>query len=487
LPTPASGNAGSTAHAVGDDGRHVLFSSTAGDLVSGDDNRLPDVFVRDLEAGTTTLVSGNAARTGGGNGGSSGVAMSHGGRYVLFDSYAGDLVADGIDRDSDNDVYLRDTRTSVTQLVSVNLEGFSTAGFSWATAITPSGRYVLFSSLASDLTMEDGNGLTDVFLRDVQAGVTELVSVNAAGNRSADGLSRGSAVTPNGRFVLFVSEAGDLVSMPTGNWQQVYVRDRQTGTTRLVSVNAAGTAAAIGQSFEPAITPDGRYVVFNSTAFDLVAGDFNNAIDVFVRDLTAGTTTLVSRNASGTGSGNDSSVAGGLSADGRYVLFASDASDLVSNDGNGRTDLFRRDLQTGSTVLVSVDAAGTGSGNGRSGAGTMSADGLTVAFSSEASNLVAGDANGWNDVFVRDLATGTTLLMSANAVGAPANGAAVPALVAANGTRVAFDSWASDLVANDFNNLTDVFAAATGRTPATLPFADGFEPGDLTAWASYQP
>ena len=182
--------------------------------------------------------------------------------------------------------------------------------------------------------------------------------------------------------------------------------------TRLVSINRFGTGS--GNGFSPAnpptISADGRFVAFASLASDLVANDTNGANDVFVRDLQLGTTTVVSINRFGTGSGNGSSSGARISLDGRFVAFASLASDLVANDTNGATgDVFVRDLQLGTTSLASVNRFGTGSGNNVSSDGVpaISADGRFLAFQSVASDLVANDTNGATvDVFVRDLQRG---------------------------------------------------------------------------------
>jgi Tol biopolymer transport system component len=201
-----------------------------------------------------------------------------------------------------------------------------------------------------------------------------------------------------------------------GITNDIFVRDLQMGTTTLVSVNRFGTGSGSGESgsppfISPAISADGRYVVFSSLASDLVANDTNGTFDVFVRDLQMGTTALVSVNRFGTGSGNSASFFSPvISADGRFVAFPSLASDLVANDTNGTNDVFVRDLQMGTTVLVSVNQFGTGSGNGSSpptpqpSRYVISADGRFVAFQSEASDLVANDTNGTTDVFVRPVA-----------------------------------------------------------------------------------
>ena len=181
------------------------------------------------------------------------------------------------------------------------------------------------------------------------------------------------------------------------------MRDLKTGTTTLVSVNRAGTDSGNGFSIDAAISDDGRFVAFGSYAGDLVANDTNGSGDVFVRDLKTGTTTLVSVNRAGTDTGNNGSFARTISADGRFVVYESSASDLVVNDLNGHEDVFVCDMKTGTTTLVSVNRAGTRSGNGFSTAPAISTDGRLVAFFSEASDLIAGDTNHDVDVFVRSL------------------------------------------------------------------------------------
>jgi acetyltransferase-like isoleucine patch superfamily enzyme len=258
-------------------------------------------------------------------------------------------------------------------------------------------------------------------------------------------------MSADGRYVAFGSYSSDLVAGDTnGNLQDVFVRDLQTGTTTLVSENAAGTGSGNGASYSNGISADGRYVAFQSLATDLVAGsDTNGIYDVFVRDLQTGVTTLVSENAAGTGTGNGASYPPIISADGRFVAFASFASDLVTGDTNGNMqDVFVRDLQTGTTTLVSENAAGTGSGNGSSQNPVISADGGYVAFLSSASDLVAGDTNGTYDVFVRDLQTGVTTLVSENAAGTGSgNSSSFDPVVSASGNAIAYTSFATDLTA----------------------------------------
>jgi len=475
-----SGNSGvSTGFpAISANGRFVAFHSDASDLTANDTNgNTQDVFVRDLQMGTTTLVSINRLGTGSGNSGSSGSngsdrfstslvhppAISADARFVAFVSTASDLIANDTNGNI-QDVFVRDLQMGTTTLVSVNQFGTGSGNDSSADpVISPDGRFVAFVSRASDLTAhDDANGIEDVFVRDLQMGTTTLVSINRFGTGSGDSFSKDQALSADGRFVAFMSQASDLTANANGG-PNVFVRDLQMETTTLVSVNRFGTAPGNHRSRSaPTISADGRFVLFSSEASDLTANDTNgNTIDTFVRDLQTGTTTLVSVNRFGTGSGNGTSADSGMSADGRFVAISSTASDLIANDTNGTTfDLFVRDLQMGTTTLVSVNRFGTGSGNGISlGAAAISADGRFVAFVSQASNLTADGVSGSN-VFVRDLKMGTTTLVSVNRSGnGSGNGSSDGPAISADGRFVAFESRATNLVTtNDINgSQEDIF------------------------------
>jgi hypothetical protein len=312
------------------------------------------------------------------------------------------------DTNGTNDAFVRDLKTGTTTLVSINQAGTASgnrnSGDSGPGAITPDGRFVLFESNASDLVANDTNGTTDAFVRDLQTGTTTLVSINQVGTASGNGQSFPRGITPNGRFVMFESAATDLVTTPDNNGG-VFVRDLKTGTTTLVTINQAGTASGNGGSGSTAITPNGRFVLFGSGATDLATTpDTNGTGDVFVRDLKTGTTTLVSINQAGTASGNATSGYSGITRNGLFVMFDSAATDLVTTpDTNGTYDTFVRDLQTRTTRLVSINQAGTASGNSNSGSVTITPNGRFVLFQSNASDLVANDTNSASDVFVRQL------------------------------------------------------------------------------------
>jgi Tol biopolymer transport system component len=259
-----------------------------------------------------------------------------------------------------------------------------------------------------------------LFVRDLKMGTTALVSVNNAGTGAGNGRSGNNpvaadfALSSNGRFLAFFSAASDLVTNDTNGLDDVFVRDLQTGTTTLVSINQSGTQSASGYSTLPSISANGRFVAFQSSANDLVAADTNGAADIFVRDMQSATTVLASVNRTGTNSGNKvsflspASASPAISASGRFVAFSSQAADLVAVDTNSgaptldaQGDVFVRDLQTETTTLVSVNLDGTDSGDNGSGYPAISADGRFVVFGSVASDLVAADTNGIQDLFAR--------------------------------------------------------------------------------------
>jgi Tol biopolymer transport system component len=289
--------------------------------------------------------------------------------------------------------------------------------------MTANGRYVLFASDATDLTTTDTNGAQDVFLFDRHTGTVTLVSRSTTGpTTAANDLSDPWALSRDGRIVLFRSYASDLATTDTNGTADAFVFDRVTGTVTLVSHSTAGPATAGNAASGPAaLSANGRYVLFDSLASDLVATDTNGKQDVFLFDRATGHVTLVSRNTAGT-VGNDTSYGVALSANGRYALFDSNASDLATTDSNGASDVFLFDRTAGTVTLVSRSTAGpTTTGNGDSTARpptaagqfavfakAFSADGRYVAFESNASDLT-GTAGA---LFLFDRDTGGLVLVS---------------------------------------------------------------------------
>jgi Tol biopolymer transport system component len=376
------------------DGRFVAFHSSASNLVPSDTNSAPDVFVRDRRRGVTSRAS---VRTGGAqvDDASFDSAISADGRFIAFWSFATNLVAG--DRNGLTDVFVHDRQMGVTRRVSVGRGGAEGDGDSSGASISADGRFVAFCSTASNLVPGDLIGRGDIFVRDRRSGVTHLVTIGASGAPSND-LSCAPSISANGRFVAFQSFASNLVPGDTNGLMDVFVRDRDLRLTRRVSVRSLGGQAS-DQSGRPDISADGRFVAFDSAASDLVPNDTNDDGDVFVRDRRMGVTRRVSVGPDG-GQADGTSFIADITTDGRFVAFLSVATNLVPGDTNGITDVFVRDRSTSVTRRVS----------GRQGAlpdivdkpVSLSADGRFVVFTSVADSLVPGDTNGLLDVFVRD-------------------------------------------------------------------------------------
>ena len=390
--------------------------------------------------------------------------LSSDGRYVAFSSAATNLVAG--DTNGTVDVFARDRVLGTTELVSVDSAGTQGIAYSGgpAVCISADGRYVAFASTAWNLVAGDTNATQDIFVRDRQLGTTERVSVSSAGAQ-ADGYNGWSflSISADGRYVAFASSATNLVAGDTNGAIDVFLRDRQLGTTERVSVDSSGSQEDSDASY-PWVTPDGRYVAFSSDASNLVAGDTNGTPDVFVRDRQLGTTERVSVGSGGS-QANGFSYAPSISADGRFVAFYSDAPDLVPGDTNGWGDIFLRDRQLGTTTRISVSSAGV-QGNGNCAFPSISADGRYVAFNSYSTNLVAGDTNGQGDAFLRDVLLGTTERVSVGATGQQGNNLCFSCSISADGRRVAFQSDASNLVDGDTNAVRDVFVRDLAGGPS---------------------
>jgi Tol biopolymer transport system component len=395
-------------------------------------------------------VAANGAE---GNSPSQAPSISSDGRYVAFTSVAGNLVAG--DTNGTSDVFVYDRQTGEVQRVSV--AGDSTEGNadSYGPSISGDGRYVAFYSNASNLVAGDTNGTWDVFVYDRQAGSTERVSV-AAGGTEGNGQSDSPSISGDGRFVAFVSGASNLVAGDTNGADDVFVYDRQTGAIQRLSV-ADGGDEGDNDSYYPSISGDGRFVAFQSYASNLVAGDTNGREDIFVYDRQAQSIQRVSVAYNGT-EGNADAYSCFISDDGQLVAFTSSASNLVTGDTNGFDDVFVYDRQTQSIQRISVAGDGT-EGNVSSYDPSISSDGRFVAFQSYASNLVAGDANGRSDVFVYDRQTGSVQRVSVAAGGAEANADSYYSSISRDGHSVVFQSDASNLVSGDTNGCTDIFTS----------------------------
>ena len=392
----ASGQANSSSFypALSADGRYVSFLSYASNLVPGVSGG--QVYVYDRVTDTVKLVSlsGTAVP---GNGTSDYPSINGDGQFIAFYSRATNLVA-GDTNGTDMDIFVHDTQSGQTEVVSVSDTGVWGNNASKFASISNDGRYVAFESTATNLVALDSNGSTsDIYVHDRLNSTTELVNLSDAGEQANLGSNKAS-ISQDGRYVAFESRASNLVTGSVGT--QIFVRDRQASTIQLVSVSSGGDQGN-GASTNASISSDGRYVVFQSTSTNLVAADTNSMSDIFVHDRLTGVTERVSVSSSGV-EGDKGSFCyhqNSISADGQYIIFEADATNLVAGDTNNVKDIFVHDRSTGETVKISSSNTGE-EGNLQSWWPSISGDGLIKAFSSQASNLVATDANYTWDIFL---------------------------------------------------------------------------------------
>jgi Tol biopolymer transport system component len=539
---PAGGNGDSVDASVSPDGRFVAFSSAACDLVPGDDRQYwLNVYLRDRASNTTVRVSMNLAGTGGGDAPSFLGQVSTNGQFVCFESWADNLAA--ADTNLSRDIFICNVPAGTNILVSVATNGGPANGSSYDAAMTPDGRYVAFVSAANNLVPGDNNGSPDVFVRDLVAGTTTLVSVGATGN----GTMATPQITPDGRYVAFFSTATGLVTSasPSVNGE-IYVRDCVGGTTTWASINAAAMVqAAFGAaaptnivSYRPRLSDDGQFVAFMSGATYVSGG-----AAILVYDQSSGTTTLITTNALGSFATNNpyppygvdenrfgpemtadgrfiafasrEPAAGGtnssvhvwdslanadqavstnatgvpantisytpvLSGNGGFVAFLSNATNLVANPVSAGFHLYLCNLQTGALQLVDVDTNGAGSTDLGNTYPSLSADGRVVVFSSPDGSLVDGDWNNAFDVFARDTVAETNELISQRSptmVSATGNGFTrkSPYSISGDGRWFVFESAADDLLPNDTNGCYDIFLKDlwTGQIILVSAAADG--------------
>ena len=345
-----------------------------------------------------------------------------------------------------------------TTLISVAPDGTQANGFSSGPSVSGDGSTVVYHSSASNLVAGDTNGHWDVFAFDVASGATRLVSVASDGTQ-ANGSSSGPSVSADGSTVVYRSYASNLVVGDTNGFEDVFVFDVGSGVTRRVSVASDGTQGN-GHSAYPSVSADGSTITYTSWASNLVAGDTNHARDVFMFDIASGETSRVSVASDGT-QANDSSHPGTVSANGSTIAYTSDASNLVVGDSNGYPDVFVFDVESGVTRRVSTTPDGT-QANGFSHSASVSADGSAVVYQSDASNLVTGDTNGVDDVFLFDVGSGVTRRVSVASDGTQANDYSYSPSVSGDGSMVVHQSHASNLVTGDTNGHWDVFTFDVG-------------------------
>ncbi|MCY2961971.1 MAG: hypothetical protein NTY35_17575 [Planctomycetota bacterium] len=423
--------------------------------------------------GSTTVrasVDSNGAQ---GNGGVGQLDLSANGRYVVFTTSAPNLVPAG----SAGQVLRHDLQTGETILVSAGPGGVPASTGCELPSISADGRWVAFTCGAANLGPVDTNNLRDVYLHDCETGANWIASGNP-GLGPINSLSTNASISADGRFVAFQSPFTNLDPLDTNGMTDVYVYDRVAGTTQLVSITPSGVLGDLG-AYGPSISADGRYVAFSTFSTTFHPADVNGLSDVYVKDRLTGTLTLVSARPDGI-PGNGFSSRPSVSGNGRFVAFESNSTDLGPPDNPVYTtiDVFVRDVLAGTTTLIDRTIF-NGPTTSQSERPRISSDGRFVAFDSENQNLVIGDANAARDVFLHDRARGVTLRVSLSNSDQEAAGSLLfsgnPA-VSSDGTRVAFLSSASNLVAGDTNGFIDAYVRTSPTTVGTT-----FCAGDGTA------
>ncbi len=415
------------------------------------------------------------------NGPSGQPSISANSRYLAFASQASNL-GPVIGHLHVANIYRFDFRTGLAALISNAPSGASGNGASSTPSISGDGQEVAFVSQASNLVGGTPRHISEIFVR-AGTGRVRLVSIGFGGVQP-DGDSTQPALSADGRFLAFTSTADNLIAGDDNAASDVFLADLRTGTVQRVSVSSGG-AQAHGDSYNPSISADGSLVSFTSAANDLVGGDHNRVPDVFTHDRIHGITRRVS--VSSRGREQNAAVPApftqisDLSADGRYVVFDSDATNLVSGDTNGHTDVFRRDLATGRTSRVSTSSLQQ-QGNNDSFAPATSADGRVTVFESFADNLASPWAPNEN-VFAADQVTGTVLSADVGPQGQARGPELDPELlqrpaVSADGQLLAFTSGANNLVPNDYNGTDDLFVRLISPPVTTIVKAPPSRTGD---------
>ena len=453
-------NGASTDPVMTPDGRFVAFVSAATNLVANDTNGLPDVFVRDLLNGTTQLISvgatGTAAIV-------SAPVITPEGRYVAYASTAHGLVAT-IPATAKGEVYVRDLVLNTTTWASTNAANLVSNALnlsyapSYHPAISDDGRFVTFKTgWTNGATAPGGTGVPAayVFQFDSANRTTTTISTNSFAPWLQNDDVYGPETSPDGRFVVFVVTNQSAQCLTVQRW------DAQAGTNLNVSVTAIGGLPAGTVSDRPAVSADGRYVVFMSTATSLTGNTLSNGFHAFRRDVQAGTTQLVDMDTNNVASADLVTAIPTMSADGRFVAFESLDGRMVNGDKNGAFDVFVRDLTGGSTEMISrrdsTLASQADDGLSLLAPGALSDDGQKLVFTSYADDLVPNDTNNAPDVFVADLTSGTNALVSVGVDGKPAAGSSFSPVLSNNGRFVAFVSSATNLIAGRNNPYANLF------------------------------
>ena len=425
----------------------------------------PSISLINLDDDLTRLVSQSSAGIADNSLSANGdvASISNGGRFVAFSSPATNLVPD--DRNGFQDVFVRDTALGLTSIISTDSLGVQGNGASSSPSISADGRYVAFASAASNLVDGDTNDAADIFVYDRQSGTVELVSVNSDGV-IGNGSSSQPSISDDGQTISFTSSATNLSDNGDSNgFDDIFVHDMTTGSTTRVSIDSNGQEAN-SENEGSSISANGQFVAFSSFASNLAQNDTNNRYDVFLRDLVSNTTTIVSVDSAGDPDINGASAfRPGISANGQFVVFVADPNFATDDHSNGQLSIFVRDTIGQTTTRVDVDSQRQPGNSGCDFSVGISRDGTLVAFSSNSSNLVIGDSNAQADVFIRDMTSNATTLVGRGLLGAEGNGGAGVVDLSPDGTFVTFTSTAKNLVNQPLSQKADLYVAPVVVSP----------------------
>lgn len=395
------------------------------------------------------------------------LAISRNGQTVVFESKADNLVIG--DENFATDIFLHDRVTRTTSMVSMDSDGQASFSDSFGPSLAKDTNKVAFATAAA-LVSSDNNGIVDIYTRDMVNELTDLISISSQGGQS-NSSSGAAAISADGQLVVFHSFANSLVENDSNGRRDVFLHDTVGLETTLMSYSAQGLQGN-SNSESPQISDDGAKVIFHSFATSLLANDENGGFpDIFVLDIEAGETSVLSIDSDGEQT-NGNSFHPAISQNGRWIAFQSDSFGLVPGISNNNVDIFLHDSLLGRTTRVSVSSSGEQS-NGDSKNASISDDGQYIVFESAASNLVNGDTNQADDIFLHDTQTGETTILSKNLSGDPSNGDSRNPKISGDGSAVAFTSYATDLVYWDQNAQADVFVVKTARAESQDMDDDG--------------
>jgi len=416
--------------------------------------------VADPVPGDLVLVSASAGGEPGNGSSSYGVSTSANGRYVAFASMATNF--DPADTDAVVDVFVKDLSTGDVRLASQTADGIKGNAISDRPSISADGRWVAFLSAADNLSPQDTDGYPDVFVKDLQTGQLVLASQATDGTKADVGVSA-AALSADGSTVAFASKATNLSTDAGVGSSHVYVKRLDTGElTQVDGGTIARPDEQIGAS-DPSLSADGRVVAFVTDAAELDPVDTDLRSDVYVRDLASGEVRLASVNAAGV-KGDSPSSGPSLSADGTLVAFETGSSNLLPEDTDSSSDVYVKNLATGSLRLASTDSTGS-KANESASYPSLSPDGGFLAFSSDATNLGIDTPPLVKQVYRKDLATGELLPVSVTAEGIPGDYLSIEPSMAADGAVVAFYTPSTNLVPDGGNRVGDVIAREFAASP----------------------